>query len=88
MLVVEIDYIQPLDQTAVDVLRIISVLLGQQTSGFVDYNLIASIMTDNNGGKVERDTVRKAVNRMIKKGVLKKEDGKLSIQKAHYLNQT
>ena len=71
-----IENLTELDKTSVQILRVISLHLGEDSAAFVDYSLIAKSLN------LERDTVRKAVNRMIKNKILKKENGKLSIQNA------
>lgn len=72
----KIENLTELDKTSAQILRVISLHLGADNAAFVDYGLIARSLN------LDRDTVRKAVNRMIKNGVLKKTDGKLSIQNA------
>ena len=69
-----------LDPTSIQILRVISLHLGERTEAFVDYKLIAASLDLN------RDTVRKAVNRMVKKKVLSKTKGKLSIVNAIVVN--
>lgn len=71
-----IENLTELDKTSAQILRVISLQLGEDSAAFVDYKLIARSLN------IDRDTVRSAVNRMIKNGVLKKKDGKLSIQNA------
>ncbi|MBQ8284398.1 MAG: winged helix-turn-helix transcriptional regulator [Clostridia bacterium] len=73
---IKIDDYVALDQTSVEILKIISTLLGKEKEGRVSYNLIADIL------EIDRDTVRKSVNRMVDKNVLRKQDKKLSIQNA------
>ena len=69
---IKIDELKPIDETSVQILRVISLHLGQDPSAFVDYKLIAKSLN------LDRDTVRKAVNRMIRSKILQKENGKLS----------
>ena len=71
---IKIDELKPIDETSVQILRVISLHLGQAPSAFVDYKLIARSLN------IDRDTVRKAVNRMIRSKILQKENGKLSIR--------
>ena len=71
---IRIDELKPIDETSVQILRVISLHLGQDPSAFVDYKLIARSLN------IDRDTVRKAVNRMIRSKILQKENGKLSIR--------
>lgn len=71
---IKIDELKPIDETSVQILRVISLHLGQDPSAFVDYKLIAKSLN------LDRDTVRKAVNRMIRSKILQKENGKLSIR--------
>lgn len=68
--------LKPLDKTAIDVLRVISLHLGDDAEKRVDYNLIADSLN------ISRDTVSKAINRMVKRGVLRRKNGKLSILNA------
>jgi len=72
----KIEELKPIDQTSVDVLRVISLHLGDEKARYVDYNVIAKALN------ITRETVSKAVNRMVKSGVLSKKDGKLSILNA------
>ena len=76
----KIEKLTEIDKTSAQILRVISLNLGADEAAFVDYELIAKSLN------LDRDTVRKAVNRMIKNGVLKKTDGKLSIQNSVILN--
>lgn len=76
----KIENLTELDKTSAQILRVISLHLGEDSAAFVDYKLIARSLN------IDRDTVRCAVNRMIKNGVLKKTDGKLSIQNSVVLN--
>ena len=73
---IKIENLTKIDATSAQILRVISLHLGEDSAAFVDYKLIARSLN------IDRDTVRSAVNRMIKNGVLKKKDGKLSIQNA------
>ena len=73
---IKIENLTKIDATSAQILRVISLHLGADSAAFVDYKTIAKSLN------MDRDTVRKAVNRMIKNGVLKKKDGKLSIQNA------
>ena len=70
----------PLDQTSIQVLRVISLHMGEKTEAYVDYKLIGDSLD------LDRDTVRKAVNRMVAKKVLSKRNGKLTIEKAIVVN--
>ena len=78
---IKIDELKPIDETSVQILRVISLHLGQNPSAFVDYKLIARSLN------LDRDTVRKAVNRMIRSRILQKENGKLSIRNAVLIDQ-
>lgn len=73
---IKIENLTKIDATSAQILRVISLHLGEDSAAFVDYSLIAKSLN------LDRDTVRKAVNRMIKNKILKKENGKLSIQNA------
>lgn len=77
---IKIEGLNEIDKTSVQILRVISLHLGADEAAYVDYNLIATSLG------IERDTVRKAVNRMIRHKVLKKENGKLSILNSIVLN--
>lgn len=70
---IKIENIKRLCATDADILRIIALKLGEKDRGFVDYKLIARSLN------IERDTVRKAINRMVRRKVLQKENGELSI---------
>lgn len=76
----KIEKITEIDKTSAQILRVISLHLGADSAAFVDYNLIAKSLN------LDRDTVRCAVNRMIKNKILEKKDGKLSIPNAVVLN--
>ncbi len=77
---IKIEGLNEIDKTSVKVLREISLHLGADEEAYVDYNLIATSL------EIDRDVVRKSVNRMIKHKVLKKEGGKLSILNSIVLN--
>lgn len=77
---IKIENLKPIDETSAEILRIISLHLGEETEKRIEYQLIA----DSLG--ISRDTVRKAVNRMIKRRTLAKKDGKLSIPGAVIVN--
>lgn len=72
----KIENLTEIDKTSAQILRVISLHLGEDSAAFVDYELIAKSLN------LDRDTVRKAVNRMIKNRTLKIENGKLSIPNA------
>lgn len=78
---IKIDELKPIDETSVQILRVISIHLGQNPSAFVDYKIIARSLN------LDRDTVRKSVNRMIRSRILQKENGKLSIRNAVLIDQ-
>ena len=78
---IKIDELKPIDETSVQILRVISLHLGQNPSAFVDYKTIARSLN------LDRDTVRKSVNRMIRCKILQKENGKLSIRNAVLIDQ-
>lgn len=78
---IKIDELKPIDETSVQILRVISLHLGQNPSAFVDYKIIARSLN------LDRDTVRKSVNRMIRSRILQKENGKLSIRNAVLIDQ-
>ena len=69
----KIESLTEIDATSAQILRVISLHLGEETERRVDYQLIADSL------HVSRDTVRKAVNRMVKNRTLAKRNGMLSI---------
>ena len=73
---IKIKDIQPIDETAVHVLRAISQHLGDRESGFVNYTAIGRVINE------PRAVVASAVKRMIARGILREENGKLSIANA------
>ena len=77
---IKIENLTKIDATSAQILRVISLHLGAEPAAFVDYKTIAKSLN------MDRDTVRKAVNRMIKNRILKIENGKLSIPNAVILN--
>ena len=76
----KIENLTEIDKTSAQILRVISLHLGADEAGYVNYKLIAKSLN------LDRDIVRNAVNRMIKNKILKIENGKLSIQNAVILN--
>ena len=70
---IKIEDLPALDQTARDVLRVISLHIGERESAYVNYTLIAKSL------RLPRNVVASAVERMKQKHVLKEIDGKLSI---------
>lgn len=76
----KIEKLTEIDKTSAQILRVISLHLGADEAAFVDYELIAKSLN------MDRDTVRKAINRMIKNRILKIENGKLSIPSAVLIN--
>lgn len=77
---IKIEEMNEIDKTSVQILRVISLHLGADEAAYIDYGIIATSLN------IDRDVVRKAVNRMIKNKVLKKENGKLSILNSVVLN--
>jgi len=69
----KIENLAAIDETSAQVLRVISLHLGEEAEKRVDYQLIADSLN------ISRDTVRKAVNRMVKNRTLAKRNGMLSI---------
>ena len=69
----KIENLAAIDATSVQILRVISLHLGDELEKRVDYALIAKSLG------MTRDTVRKAVNRMVEKRILIKRNGMLSI---------
>ena len=70
---VNIENLPALDTTAVSVLRVICLKLGDRRRGFVDYNIIAKSLD------VKARTVARAVVRLEKKQVLRRSDGELEL---------
>ncbi len=68
-----LDSIHKIDATSAMILQVIALRLVDQTAAYVNYTVIAKSLN------IERETVRRSVQRMLKDRVLKKEDGKLSI---------
>ena len=77
---IKIENLTKIDATSAQILRVISLHLGADSAAFVEYKTIAKSLNMN------RDTVRKAINRMIKNRILKIENGKLSIPSAVLVN--
>lgn len=73
---IKINQMKPIDETAVHVLRAISRILGDKESGFVKYIEIGKLINE------PRSVVASAVKRMIARGILREENGKLSIANA------
>ena len=73
---IKINDIKPIDETAVHVLRAISQYLGDRESAFVNYTAIGRVVNE------PRAVVASAVKRMIARGILREENGKLSIVNA------
>ena len=73
---IKIENLKPLCETDIQILRVIALQLGEDDAKFVDYGWIADSLGE------ERDTVRKSVNRMIKRRILAKKNGKLTIENA------
>ncbi len=71
--VIEIEKLLPIDQTAIDVLREISLALGDKNEAYVPYSNIATKL------KISRKKVASAVSRMVERGILNEKNGKLSI---------
>ena len=78
---IKIDGITEIDKTSAQILRVISLHLGDKASARVDYNLIAKSLN------LPRDVVRSSVNRMVKNRILRKENGELSIQNCVLINE-
>ncbi len=70
---IKIEGLNEMDKTSIQILRVISLHLGADEAAYVDYKLIATSLG------IDRDVVRKAINRMIKHKVLEMKNGKLSI---------
>ena len=70
---IKIENLPALDTTAVHVLRVIVVKLGEKRRGFVDYNIIAKSLD------VKARTVARAVVRLEKKKMLRRDNGELEL---------
>lgn len=79
--VMKISDIPPLDPAARDVLKQIALHIADQGAAFVSYSHIAKELGWGKTCKDPREKVRRAVNRLIKKNVVKIENGKMSITK-------
>lgn len=77
---IKIENLPPLDDTSVQILRIIALKQGENDSVYVSYATIAKSLN------IARGAVSSSVKRMIARGVLKAENGKLSIQNTVRLN--
>jgi Mn-dependent DtxR family transcriptional regulator len=77
---IKIDDLKKIDETSIQILRVISLHIGAGDSAYVNYSMIARSLN------IDRDVVRAAVNRMIKNGILEKTDGKLSIPDSFILD--
>ncbi len=77
---IDIQHLAKMDDTAIKILQVISKGFGEGNEGFIPYNRIAKVLG------IERDTVRKAVNRMIARNILVKQNGKLSIPASIVIN--
>ena len=77
----KIEDLTEIDETSAQILRVISLHLGEETEKRVEYQLIADSL------HLTRDTVRKAVNRMIKRRTLAKRNGMFSIPGAVIVNE-
>lgn len=69
----KIENLAAIDETAVQVLRVISLHIGSRDSAHVNYMLIAKSLG------IKRQVVASAVERMKDKKILKEENGKLCI---------
>ncbi len=76
----KVEAISSLDKTCSDILKVIVKHFNGEYSGFIRYTLIANELG------IDRDTVRKAVNRMIENGTVKVVNGKLFIPSLIYVN--
>lgn len=72
--VLKIESLTGVDDTALDVLRIISKYMGEGNDVFVKYTIIAKEL-----GLKNRDTVRKAVKRLLEKNYLEVKNGRFRI---------
>lgn len=70
---IKIENLPSLDGTAVHVLRVIAVKLGDKRRGFVDYNIIAKSL------HIKTKAVAQAVIRLEKKRVLRRDNGELEL---------
>ncbi len=77
----EIEKIKRLDKTSEKILHLIAERMGEQEGVFIDYKEIAELCS------IERDTVRKSVNRMIERKILKIQNNKLHIIGAFFVEK-
>lgn len=73
---IKIEDIKGIDDTAAQILRVIALHLGERDAARVNYEVIAKSLN------ISRNAVGSAVRRMVRKGFLKVDDGKISIPKA------
>ena len=69
----KIENLAAIDETAVQVLRVISLHIGSRDSAHINYTFIAKSLG------IKRQVVASAVERMKEKKILKEENGKLCI---------
>ncbi len=79
---IKISNLVPLDPTAIEILKILAEWCGKSNECYLEYTIMADILGQRLNKPVERDTVRKAINRLIKKNVLEKKNGRLSFKTA------
>lgn len=76
---IKIEDLPSLDDTAIQVLRVISIKLGEKDEGFVDYKIIGDSID------VDRDVVSKAVKRLQRKRIISIKDKKMKILKTVFV---
>lgn len=77
---IKIEDLPPLDNTSVQILRIIALKQGESDSVYVNYAMLAKSLN------IARGAVSSSIKRMTARGILKQENGKLSIQNTIKLN--
>ena len=73
---IKISDMTEIDKTAVQILRVIALHLGENEWGYVDYEKITKSLN------LKRSVVRSSINRMKERGILKQDGKLLSIQNA------
>jgi len=79
---IKISNLPSLDPTAIEVLKILAEWCGTSNECYLEYVIIAEILEQRLKKPFNRDAVRKAVNRLIKKNLLEKKNGRLSFKQA------
>ena len=79
---IKISNLPTLDTTAIEVLKSLAEWCGKSNECYLEYSIIAEILEKRLEKPFNRDAVRKAVNRLIKKNLLEKKNGRLALKTA------